>query len=109
MKLPLLTRTGGPDILVTKAFGDVAKERQRQIFEEGWTAKHDDQENKNGELQSAAAAYALPLGFLEYTAAMWPWPVKWYKPTTPRRDLVKAAALIIAAIEQIDRKEAVDK
>ena len=27
----------------------------------------------------------------------------WFKPTTPRRDLVKAGALIIAEIERLDR------
>jgi hypothetical protein len=33
----------------------------------------------------------------------WPWDLKWWKPTTPRRDLVKAAALIVAEIERLDR------
>ena len=35
--------------------------------------------------------------------ATWPWDWKWWKPTNPRRDLVKAAALILAEIDRIDR------
>jgi len=35
------------------------------------------------------------------------WPIKWmaawFKPTDPRRDLVKAGALCIAEIERLDR------
>ncbi|MEB3421767.1 hypothetical protein VK682_24660 [Salipiger manganoxidans] len=34
---------------------------------------------------------------------LWPWDRKWWKPTTPRRDLVKAGALIVAEIERLDR------
>lgn len=33
----------------------------------------------------------------------WPWQRKWWKPKDPRRDLVRAGALIIAEIERIDR------
>jgi hypothetical protein len=42
---------------------------------------------------------------------IWPWDRKWWKPTDRRRDLVKAAALILAEIERLDRatiKEARD-
>jgi hypothetical protein len=34
---------------------------------------------------------------------MWPWARQWWKPTGARRDLVKAAALLLAEIERIDR------
>jgi len=34
---------------------------------------------------------------------VWPWGGFTWKPTTPRRDLVKAAALILAEIERLDR------
>lgn len=37
---------------------------------------------------------------------VWPWDESWWKPTTPRRDLVKAAALILAEIERLDRMAA---
>jgi len=33
----------------------------------------------------------------------WPWAEKWWKPKNERRDLVKAAALILAEIERLDR------
>lgn len=33
-----------------------------------------------------------------------PWDEKWWKPKNPRRDLVKAGALILAEIERIDRQ-----
>lgn len=35
---------------------------------------------------------------------MWPWPASSpFKPSDPRRDLIKAAALIVAEIERLDR------
>lgn len=55
----------------------------------------------------AAAVYALhaagwPAGsFAEFWPA--PWSRAWFKPTQPRRDLVKAGALTLAEIERIDR------
>ena len=33
----------------------------------------------------------------------WPWEPRWWKPKNPRRDLVRAAALLIAEIERLDR------
>lgn len=33
----------------------------------------------------------------------WPWGSSWWKPKDPRRDLVRAGALILAEIERIDR------
>ncbi|MBY5804125.1 hypothetical protein [Rhizobium leguminosarum] len=35
--------------------------------------------------------------------SIWPWERRFWKPTERRRDLVKAAALIIAEIERLDR------
>jgi len=34
----------------------------------------------------------------------WPWNMVWWKPKNYRRDLVKAAALLVAEIERLDRK-----
>jgi len=101
---------------------DVLAERQRQIFVEGWDEAHDDQ-HKNGELATAGACYSLgrkhvhiprPIcgryfGFFAgWTTAgrnkiTWPWDPKWWKPKSVRRDLVRAAALIIAEIDRLDR------
>ncbi|HCF3475434.1 TPA: hypothetical protein ACHSVP_002604 [Pseudomonas aeruginosa] len=36
----------------------------------------------------------------------WPWDEQWWKPSTARRDLVKACALALAEIERLDRATA---
>jgi hypothetical protein len=37
---------------------------------------------------------------------IWPWSPDWWKPRDARRNLERAAALIIAEIERLDRAEA---
>jgi hypothetical protein len=93
---------------------EIATERRRQIDVEGWTPHHDD-EHGNGQLARAAAAYALNTAAMTYrnsgsqqaikeeAMAQWPWAAEWWKPTTPRWDLIKAAALLVAEIERLDR------
>jgi hypothetical protein len=102
---------------MSKAIKDVIAERQRQIKSEGWTPEHDDQ-HKNGELPRAAGLYAISAGFaskyLEGETKTcpvpdgWPWNHGSWKPTNSRRDLVKAAALILAEIERLDRQTGYD-
>ncbi|MBS0476499.1 MAG: hypothetical protein JSR28_15320 [Proteobacteria bacterium] len=101
------------DKQLTQAARDVLDERRRQIEAEGWTPEHDD-DHYPGCLASAAMGYAqsatcqLSHGEpLEGTPLFWPWELPWWRPSTPRRDLVKAAALIIAEIERLDRAAAV--
>jgi len=84
---------------------DINTERERQIRVEGWTPAHDDQHD-SGELAAAAGFYAMRtvprfknLSIMEF----WPWDSSWFKPTNQRRDLIKAAALIVAEIERLDR------
>lgn len=99
-------------LAASAAAHDVLAERKRQQEVEGWTPEHDDG-HKKGELADAAAAYALGALRLPASSAtgncreigfrIWPWLDDWWKPTTRRRDLVKAAALIIAEIERLDR------
>lgn len=89
----------------TAAARDVLAERRRQIEEEGFKPEEDD---TTGALSAAAAAYAFNASlFPDYKRgsplAFWPWAKSWWKPTTPRRDLVKAGALILAEIERLDR------
>lgn len=98
--------------LASQATKDVLTERERQKSVEGWTEEHDD-EHSNAEMSAAAAAYAFNAyttsSFRAYAAdplGFWPWDIEWWKPTTPRRDLIKAAALILAEIDRIDRMEA---
>jgi len=90
----------------TQAAADVLAERQRQIEVEGWTPERDNEQDE-GELARAAACYAMSASGVSYRipVGLWPWK-KWWKPSTPRRDLVKAGALILAEIERLDRIEA---
>ena len=110
---------------INQAAQDVLSERKRQISVEGYDPAHDDQ-HVNGEIALAAACYATPIPLFRhevYAARYqfddpWPWEAesdrrphngnillpteKWTY--AKRRDLlVKAAALLIAEIERLDR------
>lgn len=92
-----------------QAWLDVQAERRRQITAEGWTPEHDD-EHSHGQMARASACYALAGSSApnDGTAALlvslaWPWDEQWWKPSTARRDLVKACALALAEIERLDR------
>lgn len=89
------------DAALDKAVADVIAERQRQIQAEGMERQYDDN-YRHGELRRAAAVYAYPQ-VLERDTTIWPWAQSWMKHTNPRRDAVKAAALLMAEIERIDR------
>lgn len=104
----------------SKAAEDVMGERHRQIHAEGWTAKHDDQ-HSDGSMALAAACYALNAAVwadrpkaipqsdyvrLANPGYRWPWAEKWWKPKSQRQDLVRAAALLLAEIDRLDRAEA---
>lgn len=92
----------------------IAKERKRQIREEGWTTEHDREHNPE-DLPLAGSCYAedaarnlalMSNGLAlrsQGTPTSWPWDNKWWKPTPydPVRQLVKAGALIAAAIDRI--------
>lgn len=107
--------TANSDDGATQAARDVLAERQRQIIAEGWTPEHDDKHD-SGEMAGAAGCYARHVNARSWVVGMesddyadepapdaWPWDEAWWKPTTPRRDLVKAGALILAELERIDR------
>jgi|JI10StandDraft_1071094.scaffolds.fasta_scaffold152131_2 hypothetical protein len=87
---------------------EVVAERRRQVEEEGYTPEYDDQHH-DCQLACAAACYALASDDMSntYDLATIVWPAAWIygKPTTPRRNLIKAAALIVAEIERIDRNK----
>ncbi|EPR5019292.1 TPA: hypothetical protein ACRMKO_000579 [Pseudomonas aeruginosa] len=94
---------------VPQAWLDVQAERRRQVEAEGWTPEHDDQ-HSHGQMARAAACYALAGSSApnDETAALlvslaWPWDEQWWKPSTARRDLIKAGALVLAEIERLDR------
>lgn len=113
-----------------------AERRRQVVSEGWDAAHDDAPHTSPAALPHAAAAYAYAAGqpddcarFLELEAklerppirrgwavvdflrAVWPWDPKWWKPNTEapgwrRRCLVKAGALIIAAIEKLDRADA---
>jgi hypothetical protein len=100
-------RGAAPSPKLENALRDVADERKRQIEVEGWTVEHDD-EHSDGEMALAAACYAMAGRYYstwtdDYVRRYWPWSKEWWKPTNKRRNLIKAAALIVAEIERIDR------
>jgi hypothetical protein len=88
---------------------EITDERIRQRTKEGWTPEHDD-EHGDGAMAGAAAAYALcaqeqakgwdgPFAMPQ----CWAWDREWFKPKDQRRNLIRAAALIVAEIERLDR------
>lgn len=103
---------------------EIAAERRRQMEVEGWTPEHDDAHDM-GELAQAGACYAYSgsgknpdlrktIERRDLTSATemdkwvprwWPfqWPADAWKPKDKRRDLIRAAALIVAEIERLDR------
>lgn len=85
----------------TKAINDVIAEHQRQQTVKGFSTEQDDT-YVGFQLSAAAICYIEPMEAENY------WPADWYddsfKPTDTRRNLIKAAALIIAEIERLDRQ-----
>jgi hypothetical protein len=90
---------------------EIVAERRRQIEAEGWTHEHDDTHTR-GELAKAAAGYALHSSkawllhsytHIAHIPTFWPWDDGWWRPRNSRRDLIRAAALIVAEIERLDR------
>jgi hypothetical protein len=110
-------------------FDEIAAERKRQIEKEGWSIAHDDA-HRHGELARAAGCYALHAAIIddenyldgEPRKSDWPWwdtadvsggrgdcpvwgkVIAWWKPKDRRRDLIRAAALIVAEVEKMDRQ-----
>jgi len=109
---------------VRPVVAEIQAERERQVSQEGWTPEHDDK-HCMGEMAIAAGWYSLNAPFVgkgdcigdpsqgnheawglfwgEDRAMNWPWAMEWWKPKDPRRDLIRAGALIVAEIERLDR------
>lgn len=86
---------------------EIAAERQRQREKEGYGDSHDD-DHESGELARAAACYAMhgvSYEGIEYArgGAVWPWDERYWKPRSHRENLIRAAALIVAEIDRMDR------
>lgn len=103
---------------MSKAIDDVIAERAAHESREGYDANHDN-EHVDRELARAAECYldqyvtqswllgSYKDGLLRYqdkpSPDMWPWSEVHWKPKGPRSDLVRAASLLIAEIERLDR------
>lgn len=100
---------------LTPVILEIANERRRQISVEGWAPEHDDQ-HSSGELAGAAGCYAKHVNARQWCfknnpddyqcepePSGWPWEPEWWKPKNPRSDLIRAAALIVAELERLDR------
>lgn len=84
----------------------IAAERHRQIDSEGWTPAHDDGWTAH-QLVDAAVSYAVDaITHTPRPPREWPWDSRWWKPSDPIRDLVKAGALIAAEIDRLRRVHA---
>lgn len=101
-RLPVATPEAPEQGVESRAISDIAAERKRQIEAEGWTPEHDDL-YRTREMAFAAASYAVR------DTRYWPWSLDWWKPTSQRRDLIKAGALIAAEIDRLDRAAAPEK
>lgn len=97
---------------MTKATDLIAAERERQVSEEGYNAEHDRGHERQllaaaGVYETAAAVYlyegkAVALSPQWARGCGWPWAGRYWKPTgDPVRDLVKAGALIAAALDSL--------
>ena len=85
---------------------DVLRERVRQVEVEGYGVESDDGYT-DYQLPRAAICYAIKAaGLPSHRATLyWPFPAPAFKPTERRANLVKAAALLLAEIERLDRAE----
>lgn len=86
----------------------VKEERLRQITEEGYSWRHDDNETTH-QLSDAAIVYACVAPMRYEIMHMWPWDEKCSKPDKTYtyngriRELTKAGALICAEIDRLIR------
>ena len=97
----------------------IAKERKRQIEEEGYSAAHDDKHDC-GELADAAACYLISNSsksvldmsstWDEQWLRIWPFDLKYLKltPEDRIRELAKGGAFVAAEIDRLKRLEGKD-
>lgn len=102
------------DAVMILSMTAIVRERLRQIESEGFSFDHDDR-HARGELAGAASAYAMSAAasigcgrspVLDTPPPFFQFETEWWKPRSPREDLIRAAALILAEIERLDRAEA---
>lgn len=88
----------------TNVLEEIRYEREHQIVDLGYNEQWDD-EYKNYQLVKAAICYANPLiaNLKNIVPSAWPFDKVYWKPRTYRENLIRAAALIVAEIERVDR------
>lgn len=103
-----------------EVIAEIRAERLRQQLAEGWDEEHDDK-HQDGQIAFAGSCYAAFAAECAEADALglkappntqpenWPWDSVWWKPKNPRRDLIRAAALLVAEIERLDRLKAKEK
>lgn len=101
-------------VLMGDALRDIIAERVEQVDKHGYTPMSDGRYDGPAELIGAATCYADTAhdqvnGPLTYdpheVPGEWPWAPKHWNCRDARRNLIKAAALIWAAIDHMDRAE----
>lgn len=97
------TRAYAQDI--PQAWLDVIAERRRQVERLNYTHQQDDGYVFD-ELPRAAVCYILAHTDVppKEVAGIWPWSMDHWKPKTPRENVVRAIALLIAEVERMDRR-----
>ena len=81
----------------------ISDEREKQIAKHGYTVQDDVETTTTGELIKAAESYIESSeGFDGLGFDHWPWNKMYYKPESMKRDLIKAGALIAAAIDRLN-------
>lgn len=82
----------------------ISEERQRQIIEEGYTKEHDSFHSPT-EFVKAAIAYLVSCYDNEKGIDCWPWEETGFKPGSSKRNMVKAGALLAAALDLMKDEE----
>ncbi|WP_294277634.1 hypothetical protein [uncultured Sphingomonas sp.] len=105
-------------VLTGEALRAIVAERMKQVDQHGRDVIRDQQTNEAPDLPLAAASYLNAVinqmtGITEAARDVtrpdpmtWPWDDQFWKPEDPRANLVKAAALIWAAIDWLDHAPA---
>ena len=103
-----ITRAGA-DVLIGDAFRAIVAERMEQVQKHGFTIERD-QNYEPSALAHAGIAYAGRAAeqlrgndFWHGAPPSWPWDAAHWRPGDARANLVKAAALLWAEIDRLDR------
>lgn len=85
----------------------ITEERNRQIEVEGYDKEHDENHDIDTFVKAAISYAIVDLKGSEkkYSYAWWPWEEIYWKPKDRLRNLIRAGALIAAAIDKLQNNE----